>query len=96
MSKAPAGPHRDRGRRPDSGRGHRRVRRLPFLAVRAAGRYRAEGNAAFQPHSRRPRTSLTATDAATTQLVLRLREQLCESGLDAGADPLGWNLTHHH
>jgi hypothetical protein len=58
--------------------------------------YRAEDNAAFQPRSRRPRTSLIATDAATTQLVLRLREQLCESGFDAGADLLGWNLTHHH
>ena len=52
-------------------------------------RYRAEGTAAFQPRSRRPRTSPTVTEAAPTRLVLRPREQLCESGLDAGADALG-------
>jgi hypothetical protein len=28
--------------------------------------------------------------------VLRLRKQLCEAGLDAGADTIGWHLSHHH
>lgn len=35
-------------------------------------RYRAEGDAAFEPRSRRPATSPTATPAATVELVLRL------------------------
>jgi transposase len=59
-------------------------------------RYRAEGDAAFEPRSRRPRTSPTATPASTLELVLRLRKELTESGLDAGADTIGWHLTHHH
>jgi transposase InsO family protein len=59
-------------------------------------RYRTEGNAAFEPRSRRPHTSPQATPAATVELVLRLRKQLTEAGLDAGADTIGWHLTHHH
>ena len=49
-------------------------------------RYRREGQAAFEPHSRRPRTIPTATPPATVELVLQLREQLTASGHDAGAD----------
>ena len=59
-------------------------------------RYRAEGEAAFEPRSRRPKTSPTATPAATVELVLRLRKQLAEQGLDAGADTIGWHLLHRH
>ncbi|MGW1347503.1 DDE-type integrase/transposase/recombinase, partial [Kribbella sp. NPDC002412] len=59
-------------------------------------RYRVEGEAAFEPRSRRPRTSPRATPAPTVELVLRLRKQLTEQGLDAGADTIGWHLQHHH
>jgi transposase InsO family protein len=59
-------------------------------------RYRAEGEAAFAPRSRRPRSSPTATPASTVELVLRLRKQLTEQGLDAGADTIGWHLLQHH
>jgi transposase InsO family protein len=59
-------------------------------------RHRSEGDAAFQPRSRRPRTSPGATPAATVDLVLRIRKQLVEAGLDAGADTIGWHLTHRH
>jgi transposase InsO family protein len=59
-------------------------------------RYRAEGDAAFEPRSRRPHTSPRATPAETVELVLLLRKQLTETGLDAGADTIGWHLTHHH
>jgi transposase InsO family protein len=59
-------------------------------------RYRAEGDAAFEPRSRRPRTSPNATPPRTVELVLRLRKRLSESGLDAGADTIGWHLAHHH
>lgn len=59
-------------------------------------RYRDEGEAAFEPRSRRPRTSPRATDPETVELVLRLRKELSEAGHDAGADTLLWHLSHHH
>ena len=59
-------------------------------------RYRAEGEAAFTPRSRRPHTTPGATDPDTVELVLRLRKQLTEAGHDAGPDTLLWHLTHHH
>jgi transposase InsO family protein len=59
-------------------------------------RYRAEGDAAFEPRSRRPHTTPRATPPDTVQLLLRIRKQLNDSGLDAGADTIGWHLTHHH
>ena len=59
-------------------------------------RHRAEGDAAFEPRSRRPRTSPRATPPATVELVLRIRKELSDAGLDAGADTINWHLTHHH
>ena len=63
---------------------------------RLVARYAAEGEAAFEPRSRRPHTSPQATPAATVELVLQLRKQLTEAGLDAGAETIVWHLTHHH
>lgn len=63
---------------------------------RLMARYRDEGEAAFAPRSRAPKTNPGATALETVELVLRLRKQLEESGLDAGADTLGWHLEHHH
>jgi transposase InsO family protein len=63
---------------------------------RLLARYRVEGEAAFEPLSRAPKTSPGTTPAETVELVLRLRKQLTESGLDAGADTTGWHLAHHH
>jgi transposase InsO family protein len=63
---------------------------------RLMARYRVEGDASFEPLSRAPKTSPAATPAETVELVLRLRKQLAEAGLDAGADTIGWHLTHHH
>nr|WP_198318649.1 DDE-type integrase/transposase/recombinase [Pseudofrankia inefficax] len=59
-------------------------------------RYDAEGEVAFEPRSRRPVSSPTATSVAMVDLVLRLRKELAEAGLDAGADTIGWHLAHHH
>jgi transposase InsO family protein len=59
-------------------------------------RYRAEGEAAFVPRSRRPKTSPSALAAGTVELILRLRKQLAELGLDAGPDTIAWHLAHHH
>src|SRR5215218_2389571 len=59
-------------------------------------RYRAEGDAAFEPRSRRPHRSPRSTSAQTVELVLRIRKQLSDAGLDAGAETIGWHLTQHH
>jgi transposase InsO family protein len=59
-------------------------------------RYRAEGDAAFEPRSRRPKTSPTAIPDTTVALVVELRQRLSRQGLDAGADTIGWHLEHHH
>jgi len=63
---------------------------------RLVARYRAEGDAAFEPRSRRPTTRPDATPTATVELVLALRRQLTRDGLDAGADTIGWHLQHRH
>jgi transposase InsO family protein len=63
---------------------------------RLMARHRAEGEAAFEPLSRAPKSSPGATAWATVELVLLLRKQLSEAGLDAGADTIGWHLRHHH
>lgn len=59
-------------------------------------RYRAEGDKAFEPRSRRPRSSPNATDRATVELIVRLRTELVGAGLDGGAETIGWHLEHHH
>jgi transposase InsO family protein len=63
---------------------------------RLVARYRAEGEAAFEPRSRRPKTSPTATSASTVELIVRLRKRLSAQGLDAGPDTIAWHLRQHH
>ena len=63
---------------------------------RLVARYRAEGEAAFQPRSRRPTTSPTAIPPATVTLITELRDKLTTAGLDAGPDTIAWHLAHHH
>ena len=59
-------------------------------------RYRAEGEAAFEPRSRRPHTSPSKTPDETVELILALRDRLVAGGHDAGADTIIWHLTHDH
>jgi transposase InsO family protein len=59
-------------------------------------RYRREGEAAFEPRSRRPQASPTAAPAETVELIIELREKLSGTGLDAGPDTIRWHLAHHH
>jgi transposase InsO family protein len=63
---------------------------------RLVARYRAEGESAFVPRSRRPKTSPRAVDPATVALVIRIRKELADVGLDAGPDTICWHLRHHH
>ena len=59
-------------------------------------RYRAEGDAAFEPRSRRPHTSPRAIPDDVVDLIVRLRKELSGAGLDAGPDTIAWHLTHRH
>ena len=59
-------------------------------------RYEAEGEAAPQPRSRRPKTSPTALSAEVVDLIVRTRKELTDAGLDAGPETIAWHLEHHH
>jgi transposase InsO family protein len=59
-------------------------------------RYRAEGEAAFEPRSRRPKTVPRTTPAEVVALIVEYREKLTATGLDAGPDTIAWHLEHHH
>jgi transposase InsO family protein len=59
-------------------------------------RCQAEGEAAFEPRSRRPKTSPRAIPEATAELITRLRKELAGQGLDAGPHTIAWHLHHHH
>ena len=63
---------------------------------RLVARYRAEGEAAFEPRSRRPRTSPGAISDQAAELLIRLRKELAGRGLDAGPHTICWHLQHHH
>ena len=59
-------------------------------------RYELEGDQALEPRSRRPKTSPTAISDQTADLIIRLRKQLSQVGLDAGPDTIAWHLQQHH
>jgi transposase len=63
---------------------------------RLVARYRAEGEAAFEPRSRRPAASPRAIPDATVALITELRKELAGQGLDAGPQTIAWHLEHHH
>jgi transposase InsO family protein len=59
-------------------------------------RYKAEGEAAFEPRSRRPKTSPSAISDDAADLIIGLRKELSGQGLDAGPQTIAWHLQHHH
>ncbi len=59
-------------------------------------RYRLEGDAAFEPRSRRPRSSPTKTPDSVVELIVNLRRTLTGQGLDAGAETIRWHLQCDH
>jgi transposase InsO family protein len=63
---------------------------------RLVARYREEGEAAFEPRSRRPKTSPRAIPESTADLIIKLRKELAGQGLDAGPHTIAWHLEHHH
>lgn len=63
---------------------------------RLMARWRREGEAAFEPRSRRPHTSPRAIPDEQVQLIVLLCESLATQGLDAGAESIRWHLQHRH
>jgi len=59
-------------------------------------RFRAGGQAAFEPRSRRPKTSPAAFGDDAAGLIGRLRKELPGRGLDAGPHAICRRLRHHH
>jgi transposase InsO family protein len=56
-------------------------------------RYAAEGEAAFEPHSRRPRSNPRRIPDTVEDRIVQLRKELSEAGHDAGAETIAWHLT---
>jgi transposase InsO family protein len=56
-------------------------------------RYRLEGDTAFEPRSRRPRTSPTRVADVVNEMIVNLRVDLTERGLDAGPATIAWHLA---
>jgi transposase InsO family protein len=59
-------------------------------------RYEAEGEAALEPRSRRPKSSPSALPTELVDRIVRLRKELTDAGLDAGPETIAWHLEHHH
>jgi transposase InsO family protein len=59
-------------------------------------RYRLEGQGAFEPRSRRPRSSPNRTPSGLEEEIVELRKYLAEEGLDAGAATIAYHLHERH
>ncbi len=59
-------------------------------------RYRADGEAAFEPRSRRPKSSPTRLAEVVIAEIVNLRGELTTAGLDAGAATIGWHLKDRY
>ena len=68
----------------------------PGWVSRLVARYREEGEGAFVPRSRRPRTSPSALSEPVVEAILLLRHELSAGGHDAGPETIRWHLDHHH
>jgi transposase InsO family protein len=64
----------------------------PGWVSRLLARYRVEGDAAFEPRSRRPTSSPTAVPPAVVDAVLAERDRLTTAGHDAGPETICWHL----
>jgi len=59
-------------------------------------RYKTEGAAAFEPHSRRPHHNPHTVSAPVQDKIVRLRKTLNKAGYDAGAATIAEHLAHDH
>ena len=58
--------------------------------------YRTHGDAAFEPRSRRPRSSPSMVSDVVNEHIVNLRVELDSQGLDAGPETIKWHLHQHH
>jgi transposase InsO family protein len=56
-------------------------------------RFEVEGEAAYEPHSRRPHTNPRAVSLEVEDQIVRLRKQLTRKGVDAGAETIAAHLA---
>ena len=61
--------------------------------TRLVGRYRVEGDTAFEPRSRCPQTSPTRVADVLNERIVNLRVDLDSRGLDAGPVTIQWHLN---
>ena len=61
-----------------------------------AARYEVEGEAAFEPRSRRPRSSPDQVSQELEEQIVALRKSLAGQGLDAGAATIAFHLAQRH
>lgn len=59
-------------------------------------RYATEGEAAFEPRSRAPKSRPNKTGADLEDEIVELRKSLLEEGLDAGAETIRYHLQKRH
>jgi transposase len=59
-------------------------------------RYRAEGESAFEPRSKRPLRSPSRISDEVAALIVEVRDDLAGRGLDAGPATVCWHLEQHH
>jgi transposase len=64
----------------------------PAWVSTLVSRYRAEGPAALEPRSKRPRSNPRATPLAVEDRIIELRKELLDFGTDAGADTIRTHL----
>lgn len=81
------------GGRPLEERRGGRVRALPALGAEPGRRDESEGEAAFEPRSRRPHTVPSRTAAALEDDIVEMRKGLLDLGLDAGAATIAYHLA---
>lgn len=58
-------------------------------------RYREQGELAFEPRSKRPKSSPGAISSEVVARIVELRGSLVAEGLDAGATSIAWHLRNH-
>ena len=68
----------------------------PGWVSKLVKRFRAEGETAYEPRSRRPKHSPRALPPATVALITTTRKQLVDRGHDGGPHTIAWHLEHHH
>jgi len=66
--------------------------RTQFYEIRR--RYEDEGVSGLQPRSRAPRTVANKTPLDVEDQIVRLRKELDDAGLDAGAETIQWHLIN--